>query len=94
MSAVQIANLAVVQKIEWLASSMQLGKTAVVDRAIDALTAQWMRETQSQTPAYCSAQQRLNALLTQMDAIADLPNERGTAGETHSLQWDAHGLPA
>jgi hypothetical protein len=89
MSAVQIANLVVVQKIEWLASRMQLGKTAVVDRAIDALTAQWLLETQSQTPAYISAQHSLNALLTQMDAIADLPEEGGT----HPLQWDAHGLP-
>lgn len=89
MTAVQIANPLVVQKIEWLASSMQLGKTAVVDRAIDTLTAQWVQSTQSQTPAFLSTQQRLNALLTQMDAIADLPQGDGT----NPLQWDTNGLP-
>lgn len=89
MSAVQIANPIVVQKIEWLASSMQLGKTAVVDRAVDALTEQWLQETRGQTPAFLSAQQRLGSLLAQMDAMAELPD--GTTN--NPLAWDAHGLP-
>jgi antitoxin VapB len=87
MSAVQIANPVVVRKIEWLANSMKLGKTAVIDRAMDVLTAQWLREVHSQTPEFISTQQRLQTLLTQLDNIADQPQT------TAALDWDANGLP-
>lgn len=87
MSAVQIANPVVVQKIEWLANSMKLGKTAVVDRAMDVLIAQRLHEMHSQTPEFISTHQRLQTLLTQLDNIADQPQT------TAALDWDANGLP-
>jgi antitoxin VapB len=89
VSAVQIANPVVVRKIEWLASSTQLGKTAVVDRAVDTLTAEWLQESHGQTPAFLSAQQRLGALLARLDAMPELPH----GSNTNPLEWDAYGLP-
>lgn len=81
----QIANPVVVHKVERLARVTGLNKTAAVERAVDQL----LRDVDSRPPASASgAQDRLAALLAQMDRIPDLPQ----AGE--ALGWDDLGLPA
>lgn len=76
--ALQIANPAVVAKVERLAKLTGLTKTAVVERAIDRLA----RETQG-----ASDRGRMAALLAQLDQVPD----REDAYDP--LEWDAHGLP-
>lgn len=77
--ALQIANPAVVGKVERLAKRTGLSKTAVVERAVDRL----LGETTD--PSKASA--RLAALLSQLDRIPD------RADASDPLQWDEHGLP-
>ena len=77
--ALQIANPAVVSKVERLAKRTGLSKTAVVEKAVDRLLCELA------TPADHSA--RLAALLAQLDRIPD------RADASDPLQWDEHGLP-
>lgn len=76
--ALQIANPAVVAKVERLARATGLTKTAVVERALDRLASEL--QTQPDT-------RRLDALLKQLDRIPDRPDA------FDPLQWDEHGLP-
>ncbi len=76
--ALQIANPAVVAKVERLAKVTGLTKTAVVEKAIDRLA--------SETHAAADPG-RLTALLAQLDRVPD----RGDAFDP--LGWDAQGLP-
>ena len=76
--ALQIANPAVVAKVERLARATGLTKTAVVERAIDRLAA----ETQVK-----SDPRRMAILLAQLDRVP----ERKDAFDP--LEWDAQGLP-
>lgn len=77
--AVQIANPAVVSKVERLARRMGLSKTAVVESAIDRLL--------GETAGPSRQAGRLTALLAQIDHMPD------RAGASDPLQWDEHGLP-
>jgi antitoxin VapB len=77
--ALQIANPAVVSKVERLAKRTGLSKTAVVERAVDRL----LGETASRS----GQPSRIAALLAQLDRIPD----RTDAADP--LQWDEHGLP-
>jgi antitoxin VapB len=76
--ALQIANPVVVAKVERLARATGLTKTAVVERAIDALASQ---TRPSAVPG------RMAALLAQMDRVPD------RADAYDPLEWDAAGLP-
>jgi hypothetical protein len=84
MGTVQIANPDLVQKIQWLSTSMKLGKTAVVQRAIDAMSDRW--QAAETTPLSKASEQRMALLLAQMDRI---PEQRANA----ALEWDENGLP-
>ncbi len=76
--ALQIANPVVVAKVERLARSLGLTKTAVVERAIDRLASD---------TATAPAPERMAAILAQLDRIPDLPDA------VEPLEWDADGLP-
>ena len=76
--ALQIANPAVVAKVERLARATGLTKTAVVERAIDRLAG----ELQAIPDAG-----RMAALLAQLDRVPD------RADAFDPLEWDDHGLP-
>ena len=84
--AIQIANPQVVQKIEWLAQSMRLGKTAVVERALDGLSAALHAEGHT-LPERAVQRQRMQAVLLLMDGIPD------RLDAVDPLAWDDHGLP-
>ena len=79
--ALQIANPAVVAKIDLLAQTIGLSKTAAVEKAVDLLLAQ--QETVDS-----------DGVWKQMDAILDqikrLPKN---AAPFDPLEWDEHGLP-
>lgn len=77
--ALQIANPAVVRKVEQLAKATGLSKTAVVERAVDRL----IRDTAGST----SPTDRMAALLAQLDRIPDRPDA------FDPLSWDERGLP-
>jgi antitoxin VapB len=77
--ALQIANPSVVSKVERLAKSTGLSKTAVVERAVDRLLAE-----ASVAPRQVA---RMAALLAQLDRIPD----RIDAADP--LAWDELGLP-
>jgi antitoxin VapB len=75
----QIANPAVVGKVERLARVTGLSKTAAVERAVDQL----LRELEGAAePAAC-----MRALLAQLDRIPD------RADAFDPLPWDEAGLP-
>jgi antitoxin VapB len=74
----QIANPVVVAKVERLARATGLTKTAVVERAIDALA----NEIQS-----TAVPGRMAALLAQLDRVPD------RADAHDPLQWEGAGLP-
>jgi antitoxin VapB len=76
--ALQIANPAVVAKVERLARATGLTKTAVVERAIDHLSSQTLIAADSG---------RMAALLAQLDRVPD------RADAFDPLQWDSAGLP-
>lgn len=78
--ALQIANRAVVSKVEQLARRTGLSKTAAVERAVDRLLGE-TAATKSRPSV------RLAALLAQLDRIPDRPDA------SDPLQWDEHGLP-
>jgi antitoxin VapB len=79
--ALQIANRAVIEKIETLARATGSTKTAAVEKAVDRLLAE------QKIDRMADAWQRLDSLLAQMDQIPDLPNAYDP------LEWDEHGLP-
>jgi antitoxin VapB len=74
----QITNPVVVAKVERLARSLGLTKTAVVERAIDRLA--------SEIPS-ASATGRIAAILEQIDRFPDRPDA------FDPLEWDSSGLP-
>jgi antitoxin VapB len=77
--ALQIANPAVVSKVERLAKRTGLSKTALVERAIDRLS--------METADASNQSARLAALLAQLDRIP----ERADAYD--AVPWDGHDLP-
>jgi antitoxin VapB len=79
--ALQIANPAVVRKIETLARATGLTKTAAVEKAVDRLLA----EQNLDQPA--GVWEQFDAILAQIDQVPDLPDA------FDPLEWDEHGLP-
>lgn len=77
--ALQIANPTVVSKVERLAKSTGLSKTAVVERALDHLIGKTLDASDKTA--------RMAALLAQLDRIPD------RADASDPLAWDQHGLP-
>jgi antitoxin VapB len=77
--ALQIAKPSVVAKVERLAKSTGLSKTALVERAVDRLL------EESARPAVKG--NRLAALLAQLDRVPEL------ADAADPLTWDDAGLP-
>lgn len=75
----QISNSIVVQKVDRLAKTMGLSKTAVVERAVDRLLYEISGLT-DQT-------ERITALLAQLDRIPD------RSDAYPPIDWDEHGLP-
>lgn len=65
--ALQIANRAVVEKIEALARATGLSKTAAVEKAVDRLLA----EQDVARPD--GAWERFDAILAQVDRVPDVP---------------------
>ncbi len=80
--ALQIANPVVVSKVERLARSTGLSKTAVVERALDRLIGEI-----GETSGVEDQMTRMTALLAQLDRIPDRTDA------TDPLDWDEHGLP-
>lgn len=79
--ALQIANKAVVAKVEALARATGLSKTAAVERAVDRLLA----EHQIGRPG--GVWEQFDAILNQIDQVPDIPDA------FDPLEWDEHGLP-
>lgn len=77
--ALQIANPAVVAKVERLANATGLSKTAVVEKALDRLIGETMNQGKGGS--------RIKALLAQLDRIPD----RSDAFD--AIEWDEQGLP-
>ena len=75
----RIANPSVVSKVERLAKSTGLSKTALVERAVDRLL--------QETTRRAGQADRMAALLAKLDRIP----ERSDAADP--LAWDARGLP-
>jgi len=78
--ALQIANQSVVAKIEALAKSMGLTKTAAVEKAVDRMLSE-KRATQS------DIWNRFDAILEQIDRVPDVE------APFNPLEWDEQGLP-
>lgn len=78
--ALQIANPAVINKIDRLARLTGLNKTAAVEKAVDRL----LKEA---APAATGSADRLRRLLAQIDRIPD------RADAVDPLVWDEQGLP-
>jgi antitoxin VapB len=78
---IQIANPAVVAKIDRLAAATGLTKTAAVERAVDAMLANRPNVSEDGFEA------RALAILAQLDRIPD----RTDAFE--AIEWDERGLP-
>jgi antitoxin VapB len=79
--ALQIANRAVIEKIEALARATGLSKTAAVEKAVDRMLA----EHEIARPG--DAWERFDAILAQIDRIPEVPDG------FDPLEWDEHGLP-
>ena len=79
--ALQIANPVVVAKIDRLARSTGLSKTAAVEKAVDALLAEHRAGDED------AVWRSMEALLGQFDRIPDLPEP------FDPLLWDERGLP-
>lgn len=75
----QIADRAVIDKVELLAKRTGLSQTAVLERAHDQLI--------NESAPTQSIAERMIALLALIDRIPD------RAVAIDPLQWDAHGLP-
>jgi antitoxin VapB len=76
--ALQIANPRVVEKVERLAATLSLTKTALIEKAVDRLA------SESPTP---DPRDRIGAILKQADAVPD------RADAYDPLEWDENGLP-
>ena len=79
--ALQIANPAVVAKVERLATAMGVTKTAAVEHAVDSAL------KSAGDMSRDNIAERMSAILAQFDRISDRP------GWTDPLEWDADGLP-
>jgi len=79
--AIQIANPAVVAKIETLARKTGLTKTAAVEQAVDAML------KENNTGSKADTWKRFDAILAQLD---QLPQNKDAPTE---LEWDENGLP-
>ena len=79
--SIQIANPAVIAKIERLAAATGLNKTAAVERAVDGML------TNRPDNSDDDFEVRALAILAQLDRIPD----REDAFE--AIEWDDHGLP-
>ena len=79
--ALQIANPAVVRKIETLARATGLTKTAAVEKAVDRLLAE--QHLDQPTGVW----EQFDAILAQIDQVPDVPDA------FDPLEWDEHGLP-
>ena len=79
--ALQIANPAVVQKIEALARKTGLTKTASVEKAVDRLLAEQPAADRSQI------WDRFDAILAQIDRVPNI------VAAIDPLEWDEFGLP-
>jgi antitoxin VapB len=77
---IQIANPAVVEKIEQLASEAGLTKTAAVEMAVDAALKESTRRKEA-------LRRRVYALLAEIDKLPRIENP------LDPLQWDENGLP-
>jgi antitoxin VapB len=75
----QIADRAVIDKVELLARRTGLSQTAVLERALDRLI--------NESAQMLSNAEHLTALLAQIDRIPD------RADAIDPVQWVAHGLP-
>jgi antitoxin VapB len=75
----QIENPVVVGKVEQLAKSLGLSKTAVIERALDRLINEEANAT--------DRSEMMDALIAQLDRIPD------RADAANPLEWDGHGLP-
>lgn len=78
--ALQIANPAVVAKVERLAQATGMSKTAAVETAVDRLLAE-IGGSGGQTEG------RVAALIAQLDRIPD------RSDAIDPLEWDEQGLP-
>lgn len=79
--ALQIANRAVIEKIEALARATGLSKAAAVEKAVDRMLA----EDHIARPD--DAWERFDAILAQIDRLPEVP------GGFDPLEWDERGLP-
>jgi antitoxin VapB len=77
--SLQIADQAVIDKVELLAKRTGLSKTAVVERALDHLI--------NESAHAQSTAERMSMLLAQLDRIPD------RSDAIDPLQWNPHGLP-
>ncbi|HLY58434.1 MAG TPA: type II toxin-antitoxin system VapB family antitoxin [Stellaceae bacterium] len=77
--AIQIANPTVVAKIEALAETTGLTKTAAVEQAVDAMLNRAARRD--------DVWDRFAAILAQLDRVPKIPDP------VDPLAWDEHGLP-
>ena len=88
--ALQIANPAVVAKVERLARTIGLSKTAAVEQAVDRLLSA-TTDTGNTTKAGAKIAARMAAKLTALLARLDrIPDRQDVADP---LAWDEHGLP-
>ncbi len=78
--AVQIANPAVVAKIEKLARTTKLSKTAAVEKAVDAMLA-------VQPAAGETIREQMDRILAQIDKLPRVEHP------IEPLEWDEFGLP-
>jgi antitoxin VapB len=79
--ALQIANPAVIEKIEALARATGLTKTAAVEKAVERMLAE--RDIAEPSGVW----QRFDAILAQIDRIPKVKDA------IEPLEWDERGLP-
>jgi antitoxin VapB len=77
----RIADPTVVAKVEQLAKTIGLSKTAAVERAVDALLHEQRARPRD------GEWTRLRAILAQIDRVPDLP------APVDPFDWDEHGQP-
>ena len=87
--AVQIANPAVVKKIEWLAATLNTSKTAAVEQALDALSQSLSSSIEIPSDVMRKAKRREDML----SVLARIHQTPARAKGLDPLQWDENGLP-
>ena len=85
--SVQIANPSVIHKIEWLSAFLGVGKTAAIERALDAFKLD-VHPDQFNLYVEQSNATHIQTLLAKMDALPDVKEP------FDPMMWDAQGLPA